>query len=603
MKKWMLLFASAIVVINVWAQQPAAPKSTAPKSPVQKPAAQPSPVKQPAVETPKTKAKKTLATLTLERKIAQLMCVEISGDPSADDPRMTQWMALVKDHGIGGFVVYGGSARTAATTINKLQEASSIPLLISTDFEGGAGQQFKGASEFPPNMAFAATRNENLMNQAAQVMAMEGRAIGIHLSYTPVVDITVAPDNPQESGRSFGGDLSLLNTMVKAYVSGYHKQGMLVTAKHFPGRGDMKGGPDYPSFTTLNKDLAQLEKQEFSAFSHAVAAGVDFIMTEHIAVPAVSGTMQPASVEPKLVKGIIRDKLNFKGMITTDDLWYDHVISRFGQDEIAVMAIEAGHDIVLKPKDPVSALKAITDAVKGGRIPQAQIDSSVSRLLVKKYAMGLDDKKTVDVEKLSGVVGTAEHLKLVQEVADRSVTMLRNNGILPLKAINPAKMIHISVQKSKEQPNVDQLKEVLNRAFAGVKHFSIVPGQDMKVYGDLLKAASEAEVVVISLFVQRDRHVDPAPLSREVASMLDGMSAAVPGKVVVMSFGNPYLINKLPHAPSFVLGYGEGGFYGNQVVYFNSLVSLLKGELKPTGKLPVTISPELPIGFGLQYKN
>ena len=583
MKKWTVLFASTIVVINVWAQQ----------SGVQKPT---------QAESPQARAKKTLSALTLERKVAQLICVEISGNAATDDPRVKQWVSFAKDHGVGGFVIYGGTVRSAATLINKLQEASSIPVLMSTDFEGGAGQQFKGASEFPPNMAFAATRNESLMNQAAQVMAKEGRAIGIHLSYTPVVDITVSPDNPQESGRSFGGDLSLLNTMVKAYVSGYHKQGMLVTAKHFPGRGDMKGGPAYPSFATLNKELAQLEKQEFAAFRHAVANGVDFIMTEHIAVPAVTGNMQPASVEPKLVKGIIRDNLKFKGIITTDDLWYEHVVSRFGQDEVAVLAIEAGHDIVLKPKDPVSAIKAVTAAVKSGRISVAQIDSSVSKLLVKKYAMGLGEKKTVDVEKLSGTVGIVEHLKLVQEVADRSVTMLRNNGVLPLKTIDPSKMIHISVQKSVDQPNVELLKQVLNNAFSGIKHFSIVPGQDKKIYGDLLKAASEAEVVVISLFVQRERHVDPAPLSREVSSMLDGMSSAVPGKVVAMSFGNPYLINQLPRVPAFVLGYGEGGFYGNQTAYFNSLVSLLRGELKPAGKLPVSVSAELPIGFGLQYK-
>ncbi|MEJ1241489.1 glycoside hydrolase family 3 N-terminal domain-containing protein [Chryseolinea sp. T2] len=578
MKKRILLLASALIYLNVYAQQP-------------------------AVESPRAKAKKTLAGLSLERKVAQLLCVEISGDAAADDPRMKNWLSLAKDHGIGGFVIYGGTARNAAMVINKLQEAAAIPILISTDFEGGAGQQFKGATEFPPNMAFAATHSDDLMSKAAQVMAKEGRAIGIHLSYTPVVDVTLSADNPQESGRSFGGDLSLMNTMIKTYVSAYHKQGMLVTAKHFPGRGDMKGGPAYPSFTTLNKDITQLGKQEFNAFSHAVAAGVDFIMTEHIAVPSVSGNMQPASVEPKLVKGIIRDKLKFKGIITTDDLWYEHVVSRFGKDEVAVMAIEAGHDIVLKPKDPLTALKAITDAVKNGRIPLAQIDSSVIKLLVKKYAMGLGEKKIVEVDKLAGIVGTPENLKLVQEVADRSVTMLRNNNVLPLKAINPAKTVHITVQKIADQPNVEELKQTLSKSFEGIRQFSIVPGQDKKIYGEILKTASEAELVIISLFVQRERHVDPAPLSRELSSMLDGMSSAVPGKVVVMSFGNPYLINKLPHAPAFLVGYGEGGFYGNQTVYFNSLVSLLKGQLKPTGKLPVAISVEYPMGFGLQYKN
>lgn len=557
---------------------------------------------QPVSETPQSKAKKTLTELSLDSKVAQLICAEISGDASAEDPRMKIWMSLVKDHGIGGFVIYGGTAKSAATLINKLQAASAIPILISTDFEGGTGQQFKGASEFPPNMAFAATRDENLMRRAAQVMAKEGRAIGVHLSYTPVVDVTVSSDNPQESGRSFGGDVALLNTMVKAYVSGYHEEGMMVTAKHFPGRGDMKGGPSYPSFTTLNKSMAQLEQQEFKAFSHAVAAGVDFVMTEHIAVPSITGDNEPASVSAKLVKGILRDKLKFKGIITTDDLWYDHVVSRYGQDEVAVRAIEAGHDIVLKPKDPVAAMQAIVEAVKRGRIAPAQIDSSVYKLLLKKYSMGLVERKPADVENIQTAVGTSDHLKLVQEVADRSVTMLRNNGILPLKSFDPAKTIHITVQKAVDQPNVNLLKETLDDTFKGITHFSIVPGQDKKVYGDILRAAGSADVVLVSLFVQRERHGDAAPLSNEVASLLDGMSSTIPGKVVVMSFGNPYLINKFPKAPSFLVGYGEGGFYGNQTAYFTSLARLLKGELSPAGKLPVAISTALPMGFGLQYK-
>jgi hypothetical protein len=117
----------------------------------------------------------------------------------------------------------------------------------------------------------------------------------------------------------------------------------------------------------------------------------------------------------------------------------------------------------------------------------------------------------------------------------------------------------------------------------------------------LLKAAASADVVLISLFVQRERHGEAAPLTNEIASLLDGMSSTLPGKVVVMSFGNPYLINKLPKAPAFLVGYGEGGFYGNQAIYFSSFVRLLKGELSPTGKLPVTVSTALPLGFGLQY--
>lgn len=556
-----------------------------------------------STESPSLRAKKTLEGLSLEKKVAQLICVEIRGDAAASDPKVKQWTSLAKDHGIGGFVIYGGNAESAAALINKLQAVATIPILISTDFEGGAGQQFKGATEFPPNMAFAATRSGDLMSRAAQIMAREGRTIGVHLSYTPVVDIHVSPDNPQESGRSFGGDLALLTTMVKAYAGGYRKEGMLVTAKHFPGRGDMKGGPTYPSFTTLHKDSRQLDQQEFKAFSHAVAAGVDFVMTEHIAVPgATGGSTQPATVEPKLVKDILRNKLKFNGLITTDDLWYDHVVNKFGRDEVAVLALEAGHDIILKPKDPLTAMQAVVTAVRQGRIKQAQIDSSVHKLLTRKYALGLFENKLVDPEKVKSVVGADAHLKLAQEVADRSVTLLKNDGVLPLANTDGGKMVHITVQKSNDQANIKELKELMSSRFKGITQFSIAPDQDKKMYGDMLKAAAAADVVLISLFVQRDRHGDPAPLSREVAGLLDGMAGTIPGKVIAMSFGNPFLINKLPKLRCFLVGYGEGGFYGNQTIYFDSFARILKGELSPSGKLPVTVSDKFAIGYGLDYK-
>jgi beta-N-acetylhexosaminidase len=440
------------------------------------------------------------------------------------------------------------------------------------------------------------------MYQAARAMATEGKAMGIHLTYTPVADLALSPENPQESGRSFGGDLDLMGKMLKAYIKGYKEVGMLTTAKHFPGRGDMKGGPAYPSFTTLDKSLSSLDSNEFRAFRYAVDAGVDFIMTEHIAIPSITGgSALPASVEPKLVKGIIRDKLKFEGIITSDDLWYDHVIARFGQEEIAVKALEAGHDIVLKPKDPVATIQAIVEAVKKGRITMEQIDESVYRLLYRKAFLGLHKNRFVNIDSISRTVATAEKRVLVQKVADRSVTLLRNDGILPLKSLDPTKVVHIAVQKEEEHPNVKLLIRELSTAFSGMKHFTLRPALRKSYVDEVKNAAGDADLVVISLFVQRDRHGDPAPIRKEDLDLIEEIMKQKPGKVIAMAFGNPHLIRKIGNVSAYLVGYGEGGFYGNQPVYFNSLVRILKGELVPTGKLPLNVSKELPIGFGMTY--
>jgi len=187
-----------------------------------------------------------------------------------------------------------------AHLLNRLQGQADLPILMSVDFEGGPGQQVTGASEFPANMAFAAAGSEALMIEAARVGAIEGRAMGFHLTYTPVVDVSLRPENPAESVRSFGGDLDLLNRMVRAYVKGYQENGMLTTAKHFPGRSDTESPTSFPGFNYIDKPAMDVEQQEFRAFKHAIDAGVTFVMSEHIAVPSVTdGSKLPVRVSDR----------------------------------------------------------------------------------------------------------------------------------------------------------------------------------------------------------------------------------------------------------------------------------------------------------------
>ena len=548
-------------------------------------------------------ADETLSGLSLEEKIGQLICVDITTDYiTEEDPRFQNWVRLARDHGIGGFVLYGGTPRDAAFLLNRLQKEAKLPLLISADFEGGPGQQVKGASEFPANMAFAAAGSEELMFRAATVGGVEGRAMGIHLTYTPVVDISVRPDNPSESVRSFGGDLDLLGRLVKAYVKGYHDSGMLTTAKHFPGRGDIEVFPDFPDFRYINKPADMVESQEFRAFKLAVDAGVDFVMTEHIAVPsAAEGSSLPASVEGRLVTGWLKDKLGFKGVVTTDDLWYEHVIQRFGPVEIALKALESGHDVLLKPKDPLAVIKGTAEAVVSGRIPESRIDQSVLKMLALKARLGLHKNRLVDEGRVNALVGTQAHLAVVQEVADRSLTLLKNEGVLPLKDTGMENIINICIQKEENDPSPAALSAKFSAAFPGVRNHVLRADTDPAVHDTILAAAREADLIVLSLFVQRTRQVDNAPFRENDLNFLKELFKTGPKSIVAMSYGNPFLIRKIAEVPSFLVGYGERGWYGNQAIYFDSFLKLLKGDLTPQGKLPVKVNDQYPLGYGLSY--
>ena len=550
-----------------------------------------------------TWAEQTLSGLSLEEKIGQLICADISADYiTEDDPRFQKWVRLARDYHVGGFVLYGGTPRDVAHILNRLQREAELPLLMSADFEGGPGQQIKGASEFPANMAFAAAGSEDLMYRAASLGGVEGRAMGIHLTYTPVVDISVHPENPSESVRSFGGDLDLLGRLVKAYVKGYHDSGMLTTAKHFPGRGDIEVFPKFPEFRFINKPAEMVESQEFRAFKLAIDAGVDFVMSEHIAVPSVTeGSSLPASVEGRLVTGWLKDKLGFKGVLTTDDLWYDHVIQRFGPVEVALKALEAGHDVLLKPKDPVAVIKGTVEAVRSGRIPESRIDHSVLKILILKARLGLHKIRLVDEDRVNVLVGTPAHLAVVQEVADWSVTLLKNEGVLPLKDTEMDNIINICIQKYADDPSPATLSAKLSSAFPGIRNYILHSDTDPAVHDTILSVAREADHVIFSLFVQRTRQVDTAPFRENDLKLLNELIKTGPKSIVAMSYGNPFLIRKIAEVPSFLVGFAERGWYGNQEVYFDSFIKLLKGDITPQGKLPVKVNDQYPLGFGLKY--
>ncbi|MGZ5424874.1 MAG: glycoside hydrolase family 3 protein, partial [Candidatus Aminicenantales bacterium] len=393
--------------------------------------------------------------------------------------------------------------------------------------------------------------------------------------------------------------------MVRAYVRGYHENGMLTSAKHFPGRGDVENMPQNPGWAWINKPAADVEAEEFRAFKQGIDAGVDFVMTEHIAVPSVTdGSELPASVEKKLVTGWLKGKLGFTGVVTSDDLWYDNVIARFGAEEVAVKAFEAGHDVILKPKDPVKAIAALAEAVRSGRIPESRVDEAVSKVLTLKARLGLYKARFVDEARVGEFVGTAAHQAIVQEVADRSLTMLKNDGVLPLSAAGAGagaapKIVNINVQKVDGDPMPATLAAKLAAAFPGTKSFTLRPDIDAAYYEAVWKAVGESDVVVLSLFVARNRMGDAAPFRDGDLAFLKRAIAAKPKAVVAMSYGNPQLVRKIPDVPAVLVGYGERGWFGNQGVYFDSFIKALKGELKPSGRLPVRVSDQYPIGAGL----
>ena len=407
----------------------------------------------------------TIARMTLEEKVGQLQVQEVYGtDPDVDDPRNTAKFGLAKAADVVRHLHLGGGIYFAwtdsyrngpdgvATLSNALQRAAletrrpagkgkparpkvGIPLLIATDQEQGIVTRFgPPATQFPGAMALGASRRVDDARIAAAITGKELRAVGINADFAPVADVNVNPSNPVIGVRSFGSDPALVAEMVAAQVAGYqHDANVSASAKHFPGHGDTATDSHY-GLPVITHTRTEWETIDAPPFRSAIDAGVDMVMTAHLLVPAFDSSGDPASLSKPILTGLLRDQLGFDGVIVTDALDMAGVREKYGDAEVAVRAFrKAGVDPELSGRrsSPLAARDAILAAVHSGRLAEAEIDRKVERILRLKVGRGIVAAPLCDKGAVGSVVGAAEHLEAADELTDRTITMVRNAGVLP----------------------------------------------------------------------------------------------------------------------------------------------------------------------------
>jgi beta-glucosidase len=329
--------------------------------------------------------------LTLPEQIAQMLVVRASGhlfdhqilyptwEPKAETLR--PWL---QDLAVGGVILLGGSAAEIALKSQQLQEWAKVPLFLCADIEEGVGQRFSGATWFPPPMALAEIAKTNLATAAslAQEMgawtAQEALAIGLNWVLAPVTDVNNNPQNPVINVRAFGEDPPTVGNLATAFIQGAQKHPVLTTAKHFPGHGDTTTD-SHLELPVIPHALERLQSLEYLPFKAAIAAGVDSIMSAHLLIPSLDEDY-PATLSPRILTGELREALGFDGIIVTDALVMGAIANRYGANEAAVLAVEAGADVLMMPVDPPGAIQAICDAVESGRIAPSRIQASLERI-------------------------------------------------------------------------------------------------------------------------------------------------------------------------------------------------------------------------------
>ena len=373
--------------------------------------------------------KQTLSRFSLEEKIGQMLCLGFYGHfvnrDSSDWQKYLTWIKTLK---IGGLAVYSGDVHETAAMLNSLQELSDTPLLIAANLERGLVNQLEGASQFPPIMSIGATGSEELSYRMGKVTALEARAVGIHMAYFPVVDVNINPNNPIINTRSFGENPGDVGRLAAAYIKGCQENGLIATAKHFPGHGDTESDT-HNVLAVVQGDLNRLQTVELFPFQMAVAAGVQAVMTAHISIPVLDPSPDlPATLSWPILTGLLRQKMGFKGLIVSDSMGMGGITTLYSQEQAAVQAVRAGVDIILLSPEPELVVQALLRAVISGQISEARIDESVSRILRAKAMLGLHADRVVDVDILSRKLAAPAHLQLAEEIYEQSMTLVKNDG-------------------------------------------------------------------------------------------------------------------------------------------------------------------------------
>ncbi|MEV0931310.1 glycoside hydrolase family 3 protein [Streptomyces phaeochromogenes] len=560
-----------------------------------------------------------ISRMTLEEKVGQLFVMRVYGH-SATAPDQADIDANLKEIGVrdaaellakyrvGGIIYFGWAHNTRdphqiADLSNGIQKASlaqprGLPVLISTDQEHGiVARVGKPATLFPGAMALGAGGSRTDARTAGRIGGAELRAMGVRQDYAPVADVNVNPANPVIGVRSFGADPQAVAGMVAAQVKGYQSAGVAATSKHFPGHGDTETDSHY-GFPVIEHTEAQWAELDAPPFRAAIAAGIDSIMTAHIMVPALDPSGDPATLSRPILTGILRERLGYDGVVVTDSLGMEGVRTKYGDDRVPVLALNAGVDQLLNPPKLDVAWNAVLQAVRGGELTEARLDESILRVLRLKAKLGLLKDPYVTGRGVDRVVGISSHLKAADRIAERTTTLLVNSGgLLPLSRRTHRNVLVVGADPASPSGTTGPPTTVLGAALTELGFTATVLSTGTAptdaTIAKAVAAAQGVDAVLVGTY-----NVTAASSQRTLVNQL----LATGRPVVALAIRNPYDVAQLPDVKAYLAAYSWTD------VELRAAVRVLAGRADPVGELPVPVQKAdkptevlYPVGHGLSY--
>ncbi len=444
-------------------------------------------------------------------------------------------------------------------------------------------------------MGLGAADSEDLAYEMGKYTAIEGRALGIHMTYAPVVDVNINPDNPIINTRAIGENPEQIGRLAAAFIKGCQDNGMIATAKHFPGHGDT----DLDSHILLpviKADRERLEKVELSPYRRAIEAGVGAIMVSHLVVPALDPTPNlPATLSHAILADFLRKQMGFQGLIVTDAMEMGGVANSYMPTEAALKAIQAGCDMVLLPLETEKVVEFLKEQVRTGVLSAERINASARRILEAKARLGLHRNRYVDVASLPLKLGQKNALDQALKTFEAAATLVKNDGdLLPLKPETKVAVFSLSS---------DRGDYFAGRTFANAVKASAPQTEiyyadadtGQEYLDDAFNKAAGADIYLCALFSSLSAWKGSVGLDAKHTALIKKLKET--GKpVVAVSFGSPYFLRDFPGIDAYLC------LYRSQPQTQSTAAKAIFGEIDVTGKLPVTIPGAAASGQGVVLK-
>ncbi|MBW6478234.1 MAG: serine hydrolase [Bacteroidales bacterium] len=528
-------------------------------------------------------------SLTPEQRLAQLFIIEVQSNQNRR--YYDRISKLLSEYNIGGVIFFRGGPVSQLRLTNTLQRQMQTPMFVSIDAEWGLAMRLDSTISFPRQITLGAITNERLIYELGLEMGWQSRRMGIHMNFSPVVDVNSDPRNPVINSRSFGECRYNVSRKGIAMMYGMNDAGIIASAKHFPGHGDTDLDSHY-TLPVLHHSREEMDSVHLFPFQKLIEQGLLSVMVAHLNIPELDNTPGiPSSLSRPMVTEILQGEMGFKGLVVTDALNMKGVSDYYPSGELEVRALLAGNDILLMPNDVPKAINSIKKAVENGIIEQDYIDQKVRKVLYFKELAGLDKYRPLPIRDLHSDLNSERFHKINRRLAEAAITIIHNeNDLLPLKRLDTLNIAALSIGSSTENPFQSMLAN-----YGPMNMFSISKNHTSQQAENMIRQLSDYNLIILSvqnnsMFPGRNYGISQANID-----LINKLSAE--NNVVLNIFANPYSLQAfgdgLNNAKAVVISYQDGKDFEH------ASAQVIFGAIPARGRLPVSVMPHFPIYTGI----